>query len=281
MSDKTAFGDRMKALEKRESGRRCLPGLPVCARIDGKRFSRWTQGLARPYDPRLSSRMIETTRMLVTETQACIGYTQSDEISLVFWDADPDHQTFLDGRIQKLTSLLASMATAWFNAGLREAIPERADRPALFDCRVWEVPSRAEAANVLLWRERDATKNSVSMAAREHYGHGELNRCSAARMQEMLFAKGVNWNDYPAFFKRGTFVRRETTERRLSPAEREALPPLHAARRDPDLVVRRSAVVAMDMPPFDKVLNREAVVFDGAAPVTAQPLAAQPSAVTS
>lgn len=269
MSDKTALGDRMKAYEKRETGRRCMPHLPICARIDGKRFSRWTEGLERPYDQRLSDLMVGTTRHLVSETQAVIGYTQSDEISLVFHSDDPKHQLFLDGRIQKLTSILASMATAWFNAHAGLSIPERAGRLALFDCRVWTVPTRAEAANVLLWRERDATKNSVSMAARHYYSHSDLHHRSSSELQELLHAKGVNWNDYPAFFKRGTFVRREVVERRLDVEELEALPEKHAARRDPDLIVRRSVLVTMDMPPFDKVVNREAVVFDGAEPETA------------
>lgn len=271
MSDKTAFGDRMKSYEKRESGRRCMPCLPICARLDGKRFSRWTDGLERPYDQRLSELMVETTRWLVRETQALIGYTQSDEISLVFHTDDPKQQLFLDGRIQKLASVLASMTTAQFNSLARTSIPERADRLALFDCRVWTVPNRIEAANVLLWRERDATKNSLSMAARHYYDHGDLHRRSTSELRELLFAKGINWNDYPPFFKRGSFVRRETVEGRLESHELEVLPPLHEARRNPDLVVRRSTIVTMDMPPFDRVVNREDVIFEGAAPRTAAP----------
>ena len=269
MSDKTAFGDRMKGYEKRESARRCMPGLPICARIDGKRFSRWTAGLERPYDVRLSELMVETTRELVRETQALLGYTQSDEISLVFHADGPKHQLFLDGRIQKLASVLASMTTARFNALAQTRIPERADQPALFDCRVWAVPSRTEAANTFLWRERDATKNSISMAARHYYDHADLHHRSSSELQELLFARGVNWNDYPPFFKRGSFVRHEVIERKLAIEELDQLPPLHDAHRAPDLLVRRGAIVVMEMPPFDRVVNREAVVFDGAAPVTA------------
>lgn len=271
MGDKTALGDRMKRYEKRETTRRCMPLLPICARIDGKRFSRWTNGLARPYDVRLSTLMVETTRHLVDETQAVIGYTQSDEISLVFASDDPKHQLFLDGRIQKLTSVLASMTTATFNQLARTHLPERADRPALFDCRVWTVPNRSEAINTLLWRERDATKNSLSMAARHHYPHAELLGKRAPELHDALFAKGVNWNDFPRFFKRGTFVRRETTEHPWTPEELASLPPLHDARQNPDLRVRRSHVVAMEMPPFDRVTNREAVVFEGAMPSTESP----------
>jgi len=266
MSDKTPLGDRMKRYEKREAGRRLMPLVPACVRIDGKRFSRWTNGLARPYDERLSRAMIETTKRLVDETGAVIGYTQSDEISLVLFTSDPKQQLFLDGRLQKLASILASMTTAFFNAEVAQRIPERRDRPAIFDARVWSVPNRDEAANTLLWRERDATKNSLSMAAREHYSHGELMNRDGAQLHDLLHAVGVNWNDYPAFFKRGTFVQRQRVGRPFSADEIAALPPKHAARSNPDLIVERTVLRELVMPPFGRVKNRTQVIFDAAAP---------------
>ncbi len=267
---KDDLGNRMKEYEMAEAGHRLMPRLPICARIDGKRFSRFTEGLARPFDPRLSRLMIDTAMHLVEETVALVGYTQSDEISLVWHDDDPKAQSFLDRRVQKLTSILASMTTAYFNSNLAAALPEKAGVPALFDCRVWAVPNRDEAANVFLWRELDATKNSVSMAARAHYSHAEIVDRDNAQMHELLFQKGVNWNDYPAFFKRGTFVRRQSTERSFSVAELDALPPQHAARRNPNLVVTRTALAELDMPSFGKVLNRVGVIFEGEAPRTAE-----------
>ncbi len=269
---KDDLGNRMKEYEMAEAGHRLMPGLPICARIDGKRFSRFTEGFARPFDLRLSRLMVDTTRHLVEETAARIGYTQSDEISLVWLDEDPKTQSFLDRRVQKLTSILASMTTAYFNAHLAAAIPERAGVSALFDCRVWAVPSRDEAANVLLWRELDATKNSVSMATRAHYSHADVDGRDNAQMHELLFQKGVNWNDYPPFFKRGTFLQRRAVERAFTTAELETLPPHHAARRNPHLVVTRSAVVELEMPAFGKVLNRAGVIFDAQAPQTASHL---------
>ena len=260
------LGDRMKEYEMAEAGRRLMPRLPVCARIDGKRFSRFTRDLVRPYDERLSRLMVETTRALVQDTAALAGYTQSDEISLLFHSDDPAVQLFLDRRIQKLTSILASMTTAQFNARLAAAIPEKAGETPLFDCRVWSVPSKDEAANTFLWRELDASKNSVSMAARHYYPHEALTDRNGAEMQEMLFQKGVNWNDYPAFFKRGTFILRRTVKRKFEAAELESLPPRHAARTNPDLEIERSEVRPVEMPPFGKVLNRVGVLFDGEEP---------------
>ncbi|MFO7567564.1 MAG: tRNA(His) guanylyltransferase Thg1 family protein [Enhygromyxa sp.] len=266
MTDKTGLGDRMKVYERAEAGRRCLPLLPICARIDGKRFSRFTVGLERPYDERLSRLMIEVTKELVEHSHARIGYTQSDEISLLLHADSFGSQVFLDGRVQKLTSILASMATAHFNALLPRRIPEKAGKLALFDCRVWTLPSREEAANVFLWREQDATKNSISMAARAHYSHRELDHKNAAEMQEMLFQKGVNWNDYPAFFKRGTVVRRQVVRRAFTAEELDSLPPMHAARKDPELMIERSELRELELPPLGKLRNRVAVLFEGAEP---------------
>jgi tRNA(His) guanylyltransferase len=241
MSGKSGFGDRMKAYERRESGRRVLPLLPVLLRIDGRGFSRFCQGLERPYDPRLASLMVDTTRYLVQESGALCGYTQSDEISLLLYSEDRKTQIFFDGKIQKINSVLCSMTSAYFNHHKRVSMPDKAETLAVFDSRLWSVPTRDEAADSFLWRERDATKNSISMAARTFYSHDELLGKSANELQEMLFQKGVNWNDYPPGFKRGTFVQRQGDK----------------------------VIAEIDTPPLDKVTNRVAFLFEGQAPTTA------------
>jgi len=262
---KDAFGDRMKGYESAEAGRRFVAGQPVCARLAGKTFRHFTRGMERPFEARLSGIMQDVTTRLVEETNACMGYTQSDEISLVYWSERPESQIFFDGRIQKLNSVLASMCTAWFNELFRGRFQQ--DKLAYFDCRVWQTPDLVEAANVFLWRELDATKNSISMAARAHYAHRELQDKSGAEMMEMLRAKGVDWEAYPDFFKRGTFVQRRKVLRRFSAEELDALPEKHEARRNPELIVERTEVRRLAMPPFSKVKNRPQVIFEGAEPV--------------
>ena len=260
------LGDRMKEYERAEAGRRLMARLPILARIDGKRFSKFTQGLRRPYDERLSRLMVATAQHLVEQSAALVGYTQSDEINLLFYEDDLKSQVFLDRRIQKLTSILASMATGFFNAHLSQELPEKVGTVALFDCRVWAVPTKDEAANVFLWRELDATKNSVSMAARVYYSSAELHDRNNAELHELLFQKGVNWNDFPPFFKRGTFLLRRPVARRFTPAELAELPPRHAARTDPELVVTRNELRHVELPPFGRVTNRVGVLFDGEEP---------------
>lgn len=260
------LGDRMKGYEMAEAGRMLIPQLPIMLRLDGKAFHTFTKGLQRPYDTRLSNLMADTTNYLVGQTNALIGYTQSDEISLVLYTEKPESQVYFDGRIQKLTSVVTSMATMYFNKHLASAIPEKADKVALFDCRVWNVPTLEEAANCILWRELDATKNSISMAAQSVFSHKELQGKHSGEMQEMLFQNGINWNDYPSFFKRGTYIRRVTKRVKFSAAESDKLPTKHEARRNPNLMVERSMVEKTIFPPLIKVGNRCDVLFKGMAP---------------
>lgn len=262
---KDSFGDRMKKYEGMEADRILLPGLPICVRLDGRAFHTFTRGLDRPYDERLSVMMIETTKRLVEETHALIGYTQSDEISLIYAPAVSSEELLFGGRVSKLTSTLASIATAHFNEMRRDLLPQKGI--ATFDCRVWSVPNKEEAVNCLLWRELDATKNSISMAASAYYSHKALQNKNSSQKQELLFQKGINWNNYPDFFKRGTYVKRVTSYRKLTHTELDKLPEKHQARLNPDMEYTRSDVIDIGMPIFSKVTNRVGVVFDGEFPI--------------
>lgn len=264
-----ALGDRMKAYERRETDRRFMNFAPVVARMDGRGFSKWTAGLERPYDAALSEVMIETTRRLVAETGARIGYTQSDEITLVLLVDEIDQSMMFDGKAQKLCSILASMTTSFFTleclARTGTELARRALRGPQFDARVFQVPTRFEAANAVLWRERDAAKNAVSMAARSFYEHGELQGRTGPEMQEMMFQRGQNFNDYPAFFKRGSFLQART---RREPLPEDVLQRLSGDAEHPeDAVVVRRSIERIEMPIFSKVVNREDVIFDGAEPL--------------
>src|SRR3954465_15117325 len=158
---KDDFGDRMKAYESAETERYLMPLLPIYARIDGRCFSGFTDGLERPFDLRITRAMVETTKSVVEETHARIGYTQSDEISLVWQQDRYDSEVFFNGKVQKLVSVLASLASVKFNQVClaEETLAERARAQLpVFDCRVFQFPNRTEAANAVLWRAKDATK---------------------------------------------------------------------------------------------------------------------------
>ena len=265
--EKDSLGDLMKAYEMSMAGVKVMKGIPLIARLDGRSFHSFTKGLPRPYDQRLSTCMIETTKFLVEETHASVGYTQSDEISLAwFIPADSVADYMFDGRVQKLTSILAGLASAKFLRLVIENIPEKADKIPVFDCRVWQVPTLELAAQAFLWRELDATKNSISMAAHAYFSHNSLQGLNGSDKQERLWAeKGINWNDYPTFFKRGTYVQRRTFERELTDAERMAIPEKH--RPEAGQKFTRSSIVELELPPAKRVANYVDVLFNNAEPV--------------
>lgn len=267
-TDRTSLGDRMKWYESRYTNDQFMPMVPVVARMDGRSFHTFTSGLLRPYDKGLSDLMVETTKFLVQETNARCGYTQSDEITLVWLAEEWESDIFFAGKLQKMNSLLASMTSTYFNRRLPDFLPQKRDQMPLFDSRVFQVPTDFEAVNCFIWREQDATRNSVQMAARAHFSHNECENKSGSELQEMLWSReGVNWNDYPTFFKRGTYVRRRVVERAFTTEELDALPPMHTARKNPDLKVKRSAVMVENFPPMARIANREEVVLYGAEPV--------------
>ena len=262
-----SFGDRMKLFEGMESERRFMPTLPVMARIDGRCFTSFTREMDRPFDQRMTDLMVSTTKFLVDETGARMGYTQSDEISLCWLSNHIKSQIFFDGRIQKMVSQLAALATAWFNDQFNFHFDGYSyDTIPTFDARCWTVPNVEEGANVFLWRELDATRNSIESAARAKFSHNQCFKKNCSELQDMLFSLGVNWNDYPACFKRGTYVQRRKVIRKYTTEELDKLPELHDARKNPDFEVERSELVVLDMPPFMKVTNRPGVIFYGQEP---------------
>lgn len=257
MKDNDEFGGRMKEYEAAETARRLDPHLPIYARIDGRAFSNFTRGMERPFDLRMTNAMVETTKHLVHESHARIGYTQSDEIGLVWLAESPESDIFFSGKVQKMVSVLASLAAAKFAsvcpAGFEDRLPH-------FDARVFQLPDKIEAANVFLWRAMDARKNAISMAAQHQFSHRQLHQKGQADMLAMLLGEGVDFEAYPVAFKRGTFVRREVSTRMLGSEELARIPEKHR----PVGPVIRSLMSIIDMPPFNKVTNRVEVIFDAA-----------------
>lgn len=257
------LGNKIKALESLEAGRTLMPYLPIVARLDGKAFHTFTKGLEFPIDMRLRDAMSETTKYLVSEFQAAIGYTQSDEISLVFLAPTYPKDRLFDGRIQKLCSILAAKASVKFNLEIATRLPLKAKETPVFDARVFNAPSLEFAADTLMWRELDATKNSISMAARAFYSQKEVNGKKSAELHEMLRAKGVNWNDYPSFFKKGSYFKKINVVKTLDPSVLVKIPVKHRPT-DP---VYRSVISELDIPPLSKLENAADVLFKGRSPI--------------
>ena len=229
------LGKRMKGYEQ-VAKTSLMKRVPVAIRIDGKAFHTFTKGMNRPFDNVLIESMQKTMEYLCKNIQGCVfGYTQSDEITLIL----TDYKTFMtsawyDNEVQKICSISASMATMAFNKffteiaedyiqfcateyetkgkcgpGTKEyelcGVYQKAmQKGAMFDSRCFNI-SKEEACNLVYWRQLDATRNSIQMVGQAHFSQKELNGKSCNMIQEMLFVqKGINWNDYSIFYKRGT-----------------------------------------------------------------------------
>jgi tRNA(His) 5'-end guanylyltransferase len=213
--------------------------------------------------------MVETTRFLVEETNAIIGYTSSDEITLILYSSDRKSAIYNDGKKQKILSKLTGKCVNFFNEKRKELLPNH-NKSAIFDCRIYQTPSLHDACVQLLWRENDATRNSIQMVGHSEYSDDEqLFKLNTTQIQEKLMVeKGINWNDFEPSLKRGTYVRRIKTSRPLTESELSELPEKHLARTNPDVVVERNIISEIEMPIFNKIVNQVGVVFNGEEPIT-------------
>lgn len=218
----TSLGDRMKGYEHSQQ-QSFLPGLPVIVRLDGKGFHRWTRllGCARPFDPLLMSAFDSACCRLMEESGALVGYTQSDEISLLLWRGeDYKSQIYCEGKPAKLITVLSSLCTAEFCRIWPGS-------PALFDARAFAVSGLDEARNYFLWRSLDCEKNSVSMVAEKHFSPNQLKGKSTEDRRGMLFQWEDAWENYPVRCRLGGSFVRKRSLRELAPEELERIPEKH------------------------------------------------------
>lgn len=213
---KDSLGDRMKANYEDRTRFSLNRRTYTIIRVDGKAFHTYTRGLARPFDDGLIEDMDATAAYLCKNIAgAKLAYVQSDEISVVITDFDDiATQSWFDSNLQKMVSIAASMATARFNQLrlLRSPNLGKVDdcKLAMFDARAFQIPERVEVENYLIWRQQDATRNSISSVAQSLYSHKELHGINSDKQQELIFQKGINWNDYTYRKKRGTIIRKIT-----------------------------------------------------------------------
>lgn len=218
------LGIRMKNYYETIPKTRLMRRTPVAIRIDGKAFHTFTKSFQKPFDEVLVATMQSTMQYLCENVQGCVfGYTQSDEITLILID----YQTLTSGawfdyEVQKICSIAASMATMAFNKyfpilasnwieehkdiddGYLNALINAINKCAMFDARCFNIP-KEEVTNLVYWRQLDATRNSIQMVGQANFSHKELQGKSCNDIQDMLHEiKGINWNNYPAYLKRGS-----------------------------------------------------------------------------
>jgi len=222
---KDDLGNRMKEFYENRT-RMYLPRRTYAViRIDGKAFHTYTKGLQRPFDDGLIEDMNLTAAYLCKNIQgAKCAYVQSDEISVLITDFDDvTTDAWYDNNIQKIVSVSASMATNKFNElRIKRALSKFENlvfqthddimgcfkKLAEFDARVFTIPARQEVINYFIWRQQDATRNSISSVAQSLYSPKELHGKKTDVMQDMIFEKGINWNEYDYRRKRGAIIKK-------------------------------------------------------------------------
>jgi len=212
--DKSSLGDRMKEYEATSQGN-VLRRTPVIIRVDGKAFHTFTRcfrddNAPDPFSPVMHRLMMNTARAMLMNTQcAQFVYTQSDEISILLRDWDKhETQQWFGGKLQKMISISAAQASAYFNFFLTREIGQLdyVGAVPLFDSRVFQLPMD-EVANYFIWRQQDATRNSVQMLGRHYFSHKEMNGKNVSAVQDLLMCgHNVNWNNLDTWKKRGTCV---------------------------------------------------------------------------
>jgi tRNA(His) 5'-end guanylyltransferase len=168
-------------------------------------------------------------KYLCENIQGCVfGYTQSDEITLILIDYKKlNSEAWFDYEVQKMCSIVASMATMTFNRlfmyeyeefnrWIYEGSPTDEDKRlndvyynamckgAMFDARAFNLP-KEEVTNNIYWRQLDASRNSIQMVGQANFSHRELLNKTCDQIQDMLMTqRGINWNDMGTSYKRGS-----------------------------------------------------------------------------
>lgn len=229
--DKTSLGDRMKNNYENVNRFYLTRRMPVIIRMDMKAGHTFTRGMKKPFDDIFVKTMQETMKYLCENIQGCVlGYTQSDEISLVLTDyAELTTDAWFGNNLQKMCSVSASMATLAFNKAFNDNIVRYIDshfdtdcdvmkdlaeytkilinarnKGAMFDSRVFTIP-KEEVCNYMIWRQQDATRNSIQSVGQANFSDKELHKKSTKDIQDMLITqKDINWNNYATTLKRGS-----------------------------------------------------------------------------
>ena len=215
---KDDLGNRMKENYENVAKHKLTRRMPVIIRIDGCHFHTFTKGFKKPFDKIFAKSMQDTMKYLCENIQGCkLGYTQSDEISLLLTDYDTiETSAWFDYKVEKLCSVSASMATLAFNSAFALNIAEMTDDEeefkkyakklytATFDSRCFNIP-KEEVANYFYWRQLDAERNSINSLGQSLFSQKELQGIGTWDLiDKILREKEVDWFKLSTTQKRGS-----------------------------------------------------------------------------
>lgn len=205
-------------------------------RLDGRGFSKFTaEAFEKPFDERFHGHMVLTTKALVTEFNAVFAFTESDEISCLL----PFEWDFFDREVEKVLSISAAVASSTFTLSFGQAVQ--------FDSRIWISGKFESVLDYFRWRQGDAHRCALNgwtywtlrqEGASASEATQRLSGLKSSDKQELLFQRGINFNDLPNWQKRGTGVCYESIEKEgFNPLTKETV-----------TVERRALTVVEDLP---------------------------------
>ncbi len=223
------LGKRIKENYEERAKTKLVRRMPVIIRIDGKSFHTFTKHFVKPFDKLLMKSMQETMKYLCENIQGCVlGYTQSDEITLVLQDyKELTTDAFFNYEVQKICSIAASMATMKFNQYFSKEVEDlindadpvfhssiytkdymklldiydiAAKKGAMFDARCFNVP-KEEVVNALIYRQVDCYRNAVNSVGQFYFGQKQLQKKSQQEVKDLLTSKDIIFDEFD-FVKR-------------------------------------------------------------------------------
>lgn len=231
------LGNRLKRNYENVSKTYLTRRMPVIIRLDGKAFHTFTRGFNKPFDSVLADTMQKTTEYLCKNVEGCVlGYTQSDEISLLLVDyKNLNTEAWFNYAVQKCVSVVASMATMAFNKYFDELVGEfceknsvthfdsggfethfntieneilfgrynvSLDKGALFDARIFNIP-KEEVVNYFVWRQNDCIRNAINSIGQKYFSNNVLSHKSTADIKNMLADSDISVDSYDEKYMNG------------------------------------------------------------------------------
>ncbi|XP_073828472.1 probable tRNA(His) guanylyltransferase [Musca autumnalis] len=215
-----------------------LPNVWIVIRVDGKGFHKFSKihDFKKPNDENALNLMNNAAQTVMEEFRdIIISYGQSDEYSFVF----RKETNVFNRRSSKLLSYVTSLFTSSYVMNWSNWMGDKKlQYPPCFDGRVVLYPSDQNLKDYLSWRQADVHINNLYNTAfwnlvlksglTNQQAEAELRGTFSADKNELLFSRfGINYNNLPAMFRKGTILLRKKVPVNEDKLKRQLIVPIH------------------------------------------------------
>lgn len=190
-----------------------LNRLPIIITINGRSFSKITSLLEKPFALSFAECICSTLFKLSHEIEGAVfGYSFNDEIIIIARnDQHLDTSPWYDNNIQKISSVVSSMATLHFN-NYANSIDLNLMGEPVFSTNIFNVPNITEAINVMIYKQQQNIQNSVHFACfyelLKKYDKTDIKEILSGtsyddKVNLLQHECNIDFNEYPLAFRRG------------------------------------------------------------------------------